>query len=367
MWVFAVALALAPAGCAGSAKKNPAVATQAPGGAMTLAPPEGNDRARLVQAVELIDEGKLDAAIKILEELWGRHPNNAIVLHELALAHRLAKRPQKAAELLMPHRERLPPTALAALGSALDELGADAEAISVLRAGLARFPRSGLLHSELATTLLGTGKFEEAFRLYDKGTQVDPASPPNYLHLARLLAESKGPGMTLIYGEMFRLLEPHTPRSRDMAALMVAVCGRAVKIKKKAGKDFDATISLAPDIVIEGEEQVKRLPLVNVLELSFGPGLVKAHIDGFNLASLHGAREALLAHVNKPGSPFDWSSVPLFQWLRSLHDAGHLEAYDYWLYGPAMPNEYERWAKAHAVKMRAMAEYLATHALVPPG
>jgi tetratricopeptide (TPR) repeat protein len=333
---------------------------------MTVEPPEGNDRERFFKAIELMDAGDLNGSIAILEALRGRYPDSAIVLHELALAHRLAKRPQKAVELLLPHKDELPAGSLAALGSALDEMGKKAEAEAVLREGLARFPESGILHSELATTWANAGKLAEALQLYEEGAQVDPAFPANHLNLAKLLSRSRARAMTLIHGEIFRLLEPASPRSLEMGAIMLDVCHKSVTITKRAGAKVEVNVSLAPDIVIEKPEQLAHLPFVNMFELAFGPGLVQAHTDGFSLASLHRARESLLAVVNKPGSPYDWGSVPLFRWLRALHAAGHLEAYDYWLYGPGLVDEASRWSETHREAERAMVKYVATHPLFPP-
>ena len=39
--------------------------------------------------------------------------------------------------------------------------------------------------------------------------------------------------------------------------------------------------------------------------------------------------------------------MPLLPWLVALDAAGHLDAYDHWLYGPAFPDEMKRWGDAH--------------------
>jgi tetratricopeptide (TPR) repeat protein len=366
MWIATAGLVLASLGCAGSPKAGASPGAQSAGPVMTVTPPDGNDGERLLEAIELMDAGKLDASIGILETLRDRYPDNAIVLHELALAHRRAKRPGKAVELLSPHKQRLPPETLAALGSAFDEMGNKAEAEKVLREALEKFPDAGILYSELATTWANAGKLDEALRLYEHGAEVDPSFPANHLHLAKLLAHSRASGTALVEGEMFRLLEPVSPRSLEIGALLVDVCRKGVTIKKKTGAKFEATVSLAPNIAIDSPEQLAHLPLANMLELAFGPGLVRAHAEGFNLARLHQARVALLAVVNKPGSPYDWSSVPLFRWLRALDAAGHLEAYDYWLFGPGLVDEFGPWAEAHPGETRAMVAYMVTHPLFPP-
>jgi len=44
----------------------------------------------------------------------------------------------------------------------------------------------------------------------------------------------------------------------------------------------------------------------------------------------------------------DWNAVPVFRFMREASANGMLEVYDYWLYGPAFPDEFETWAKAGA-------------------
>ena len=358
-------VALSVAGCGGSDKHAKSAANEADRPLDMEVPPEP-DRAKLAQAVRAMDDGTPERAIGVLKDILSRHPENGIVLHELALAYRMVSRPEKTVEVLMPYRRRVEAVTLANLGSALDELGRRAEAEAVLRDGLKRFPRSGLLHSELATTLGNAGKLEQALQLYQRGIEVEPDVPANYLHLARITAASDHRGLALVFGETFRLLEPGSPRSAEMAKLMVRVCDEAVELNNTGpGKDATGKVMLAPALVVERPEQTQKLPLVNVIELAFGPGLILAHRDGLSLASLHRARVAFVDVMNKPDSPLDWNAVPVFRWIREVNKAGHLEAYDYWLYGPAFPEEMTKWAKANPAAMDEMIRYATHHPLFP--
>ncbi len=112
-------------------------------------PPKGLDFERLQAGVAETDAGRFLEAIVAFEELRHAHPNNAMVLHELALAYRLSKQPEKAIGVLAPFGDRLPVETPASLASALDDAGRPEEAAAVLRAAVARHPRAGLLCSEL--------------------------------------------------------------------------------------------------------------------------------------------------------------------------------------------------------------------------
>ena len=263
----------------------------------------------------------------------------------------------------MPFRGRLPPAPLAGLGSALDELGRGPEAVAVFREGIARYPRSGLLYADLGTTLYNQGKVEEAVENYQKGIEVDPSAPANYIRLSLVLAQTEYRGLTLVFGETFRLLEPTSDRSHELARIMVEVCKNSVKRTPQQDGSVEAVVSLAPNVIVERPEQIAELPLVNVFELTFGPALVRAHQSGFSLASLHQARLEFVAMMNRAESPFDWNAVPVFRFIREANANGMLEVYDYWLFGPAFPEEFEAWAKANQSSAARLGRYLGEHPL----
>src|SRR5262249_30867447 len=162
---------------------------------------------RLRSAIQEMDEGHLEEASVVLEDLLRAHPNNGIVLHELGLSYRLMRRPEKAITLWMPFRSRLTVLTLAGLASALDEAGKPEEAIAFLREEIQRHPNAGILYSELATTLRQAGKDEEARKLYERAIDVDPAFPAAWLHLTNAYATTRSRGLSLLYGETFRILE----------------------------------------------------------------------------------------------------------------------------------------------------------------
>ena len=367
------ALALAGlAACAAPAPTTPPpaspAATPPPAAVSSLPPlhdrrPRGVDRERLLAAIADMDARRFDASIRALEDLHARHPDNAIVIHELSLAYRLSKQPQKAIALLMPLRERISVETLANLASALDEAGKSADAVALLRDAIIRHPRSGLLCSELGTTLNRIGDVETAVKMYERGINVEPAFAASYHNLARLLSKSRARGLALIHGETFRLLEPGSRRSREMASVLVGVVTEGVKVEKTGGKSV-CKVSLAPDIVATPGQPL-RMPFVNAFEIAFGKRLCEVRGPKADLASLHKARRAFLQDTRKAGMLYAWNSVPLLRWLRELDAAGHLEAYDHWLFGPALEDEATDWIQSHRGAMDAMAQYVAHHPLFP--
>ena len=335
-------------------------------GPLDLGPLPPADLEVLQQAVAFLDDGRISAGIRLMEPLLERHPRSMLVLHELALAYRRNSEPKKAVDLLLPFKDELPVLSLAGLGSALDEDGRPAEAIEILRFSISVFPASGLLHSELGVTLYRAGELAPAMEAFRRGMDAEPSWPTNYLHSANVYADSKERALGLIYGEMFRILEPTSPRSREMAKTLVKLYREAVEIQPNGKGGTDANVSLVPGPLRMGKDG--GMALESAYERTMGPPLTIAHIQGISLDSLHKARVGFLGVLTDPKvkTADVLRESPLFMFHRALQLAGHFEAYNVWLLAPAFPHEAEVWSAMHAQQMTEMFRFLQTHPMVAP-
>lgn len=363
---FGLAAGLAACSGASHSGSPAAPARETASAQLDLRAPDGNALRQIRLAMFAMDQGLPQRAIELLEKVRLELPNNAILLHELALAYRLNRQPKRAVALLGSYKRQLPAELLASYGSALDESGNRQDAEVVLREGIAKYPNSGLLHSELGTLLSNSGRVPEAIEQFEVGIKAEPQVPSNYYNAARLLAPGPRRGMSLVYGEVFRLLEPDTARSRALSETLVKVAAAAVRVEQRDGK-VDTVISLAPEAVDLAKTPFKDLQFENAFEMTFGLALAKTRAEGFSLGSLHEARAAFLPILRDPESPPSLLGQPLLRWLIALDDAGHLEAYDVWLYGPGFPEEARLWLSRPeaAARLSAMAKYIVAHPLFP--
>jgi tetratricopeptide (TPR) repeat protein len=368
---LACLLTLALAGCGGSkptagGATAAEVADSVPLTEEDLAPA---DEREVMVAIRAIDAGMVDRAIAILEGVRERYPHHFVLVHELALAMRVKGRPERAVELLRPYERHLNAQMAAALGSAFDEAGDSAAALESLERALERFPESGLLHSTIGTVHVRAERVEEALEWWERGIEAEPGWPSNYLHAARTYSHSNAPGLTLIYGETFRVLEPASPRSEELAETMVQAMRDAVHIEG-SGEEFSGKMELAPTatmtIVGEGAPQppgFAGMALVNVFEITYGVGLFIAFTEGLSLATLHKAKGMFLDVWWKPDGMHQHYDVPLFAWLKELRAAGLLEAYDYWLYAPAFPQEFAEWTASHLSQLQELQAWMDSNPL----
>ena len=198
-----------------------------------------------------------------------------------------------------------------------------------------------------------------------EGMAVEPSWPSNYLNLARLFAGGDAAGMALFYGEIFRLFEPESRRSHEMARNMAEVIETRVRMTASDGDEGTISVRLAPGSapISAQADGGATMPFVHAYEISFGPGLAMAVRDGLSLASLHAARQAT---VERWASNRDiWPDSEYFRWLVVLTAAGHLEAYDVWLFGPAYPEQAQAWLQAHRAEVDAMTAFVNEHPFEP--
>src|SRR5262245_36765451 len=93
--VLGAVMALAALGCAGNPQEPSKLAEEKPGPPLVMTPPSGSDATKLENAVAALDRGDLPRALRTLEDLRSRHPENGLVLHELAIGYRIAKKPEE--------------------------------------------------------------------------------------------------------------------------------------------------------------------------------------------------------------------------------------------------------------------------------
>jgi len=181
---------------------------------------------------------------------------------------------------------------------------------------------------------LERGDFATARLGLEHGIAVDPLNAELYLQLTRLYAGSTQPVWALLYGEVFLLLEPYSPRSAEVSALLVGVHGRLARQAPRGGQGpFESALTQA---------------LTQALNDSGGRA---------DLAGIVAWRAALPAALAEPD--------PLVDWHRDLQDAGHLAAYSWWLLRAGDPEAFAAWAADHEGALQDLRGFLNEQAFQP--
>ena len=274
---------------------------------LTMGMPGGKlAQARLHRSVELIDAGELGRAIDVLEGLRREFPNNGMVLHELALAYRMERRPKEAVAVLEPFAAQLGPRGLSALASAYDEAGDAVRARGVLLSAIRRYPDEGVLYSDLGTTSRGQGENARALSEYLEGVERAPAWPANYYHVAGMYAASGQVPKALYYGGVYRTLSPERKqRGAQMANDMVYLYKNVLSVTSVEGGDIEVKLN----ITVASADDASPQSFTTMYMKALAPALAVAHVKGISLRTLHETRKSFLEQWQESGAigrPFEF-------------------------------------------------------------
>jgi len=152
----------------------------------------------MTTAESLIDEGRTDEAIALLEVVLAKSPDDPVALYQLGSAHDSAGHEAEAVE---PYRRALagglnPELALAAriqLASTLRNLGETRESVEILEAAVAEHPEHRAARMFLSLALVSDGRPMDAVRILLDLLLTNPGPPERYARSLRNYADDLGP------------------------------------------------------------------------------------------------------------------------------------------------------------------------------
>ena len=151
----------------------------------------------LTRAEALIDGGRTEEAIALVEGVLAAAPNDPVALYHLGSAHDSAGHEAEAVE---PYRRGLaggldPDVALAAriqLASTLRNVGETRESVEILEAAVAEHPRHRAARMFLALALVSDGRSTEAVRILLDLLLTNPGPPERYARSLRNYTDDLG-------------------------------------------------------------------------------------------------------------------------------------------------------------------------------
>ncbi|HEV9035013.1 MAG TPA: hypothetical protein VGQ51_00280 [Puia sp.] len=201
------------------------------------------------------------------------------------------------------------------------------ECEKLYRAGLKRFPRSGVLYNEYGEVLWASQDYS-AIRQWEKGIETDPNYSSNYYNAAKYYYFTRDKVWALLYGEIFINLESYSKRTAEMKDLLLAGY-KKLFLDPDMKKDQDTKNSFG-------------MAWLNVMApLNF---TVR---DGITAESLTVLRTKFIINwFNTYPSNYPFR---LFDYQRQLLKEGMFEAYNEWIFGAAgnLP-AFQAWTNTHS-------------------
>ncbi|HEX2629303.1 MAG TPA: tetratricopeptide repeat protein [Chitinophagaceae bacterium] len=320
----------------------------------------------LRDAIRAMDGGDPDRAMLILDSAKKLDPTDYVYDYEKGYAAYLKKDYKQSVKFFE--------TALAfpgandqcyqMLGNALDSDGKPEKAMKAYEDGIKRFPTSGGLHVELGVMALANKKYDEAVGWWEKGIAANPTYPGNYYRLTKLFAFTKDPIWAFFYGEIFLNLEPTTQRSEDISKTIFDAYKRNITVPSDTSLRVDFTNS---NLFIDKSTDMKnfKMPFRLIYVGDFIVGISMNFITDkqISLASLVSARTSFIDRWYKAKRDKDYPNI-VIEHQKRIADAGHSEAYHYWVLSSGDEKAFTEWYKNNEEKFKAFAKWIPDNMLV---
>jgi len=318
--------------------------------------------AKAKQAFRLEDEeGRYDEAIKLLEEARQLEPDRITWPYEIAYAYIGKKDYKKASDLLqtlLQHKD-INPRVYQSLGNAYDFQGNPLKAIETYREGLKKFPAAGELYLELGNMQMANGEYKTALTYYENGIEKDPTFPSNYFWAAKIYCNSSEAIWGLIYGELFMNMERGSRRTAEISALLYKTYKDRIRIAgDSASVKLCESVFLLEDM---GEKEKIKLPFCLIFETDFALALIPQKT--VDLHSLNNIRTTYLELYKKNHRQETHPNI-LFDYQQQVRDAGHLEAYNYWLLCKGEESAFDEYRKNNGAAWDAFISWYTNNAIV---
>lgn len=307
------------------------------------------------EAIKLMDEGKLDESIKILEECQKLDNKNHIYPYETAYAY-IQKKEYKTAIKILKKTTKYKSSnsrVYQTLGNCYDYDKQPEKAIKAYDAGLKKFPNAGNLYLEKGNIFLGKKEYNKAIMNYEKGVKVEPMYTSNYYRLALLYLNSNDKLNGLIYGEIFMNLERTTKRTQEISKLLFQTYKNSIEIDGDNAK-IDFCEIVIGDNDFNGDKL--KLPLCAIFGKNFILGMINQ--KEVNLNTISEMRSNFIENFYKE----DYKDYPnvLFDYNKKMLDKGIFEAYNHYILQIGSPDEFEKWKSKNIEKYNDFVKWYTT-------
>ncbi len=303
-------------------------------------------RAKCEEAIQLMDNGKVDESIVLLKEAQKLDSKSMTYPYEMAFAHYLKEDYKESVQILEKLLKHPDVTEIVyqLLGNSYDMLGKPDKALKTYDAGLKKFPTSGALYLEKGNVYWLQKEYDQALPFYEKGIEVAPTFPSNYYRAAIIYCNSDEEVWGMVYGETFINLERNTQRTADISALLYETYKDGIIF----ANDTTVAVSFCRNTVITLDElQALKIPFGSAYESTLL--LSVADEKSIDLNSLDRIRTRFLEEYYhlKYNEQYPFA---LFDYQNKLKTAGHLEAYNHWILMAGDEEAFAKWMADNARK-----------------
>ncbi len=274
-------------------------------------------------------QGDYTNAILVLTGAIQKDPQNLELQKDLAFNYYLQKDYPKGLNVIRPLTEKAEADVqcyqiAGMLYKAIDETK---ECERLYKAGIKKFPESGVLYNEYGEMLFARQDNYGAIRQWEKGIEVDPSYSSNYYNASRYYYFTLDKLWSILYGEIFVNLESYSRRTAEIKDVLL-------ESYKKLYADGDVM-----------KDQNTKSPFASACLGMFG-NLKSVAAQGITTESLILLRtKFVLGWFEKYPTDYPFR---LFEYQRQLLKEGMFDAYNEWIFGAAENlTTFQTWSNTH--------------------
>lgn len=292
------------------------------------------------QGRTLMQQGDLDKALALFDSALHLKPNDLEILKDIAFTNYFKRDFATSIEIgkKIIARPDADVQSFQVLGYSYKATVNVKDGDKMYKAGLKKFPKSGMLYSEYGDLLASANNYPGAIALWEKGIEIDPNASSNYYYAAKYYATNKKWIWALYYGETFVNIESFTSRTTEMKNILYncyknffAGAGNVNKVAATATGFEKALATTYAD-------------LTTMMSDDLSPENITALRTRF-----------ILEWFSKNAKQFP---CRLFDHQRLLLQQGYFEAYNQWLIGPvANAEKLQDWMNNHSDDVKSLQQF----------
>jgi tetratricopeptide (TPR) repeat protein len=316
------------------------------------------------QALLFENKGKMDEAIKLLEEARNLDPETINVSYELAIAYYTRNDYEKAKTLLesLLTRKDVFGTIYQVLGNCYDKLGKPDKAIEIYENGLKKFPNTAELYLELGTMHLAKKEYDKALGQYEKGIEVNPGFASNYYWAAKIFCNSDEAVWGMLYGEIFLNLERTSKRTDEISKLLYDTYKKQIRFAHDSSFSVHFTKNALERLFDTTHRDNTKIPFAKSV---YEPTLMLALINEktVDVNSLCRARKYFVESYFRTTNYLKYPNV-VFDFQYRVLKAGHIDAYNHWVLYKGDEGECNKWITANSQKWDNFIKWFSSNLLL---
>ena len=311
-----------------------------------------NDKEKALElaqnGIKLMDEGKLNESIDLLEQAQKLDPERMDYPYEIAYANYRKKDYPRVIEILKTITEHKDVTDVVfqLLGNSYDLIGKPKLALKTYQNGMLKFPNSGKFHLESGSIKYHNKEYNEAIEFWENGIKANPNYSSNYYRLSKVFSLTEERIWTLLYGEYFILLEPNTKRTEEISKLLFENYQKSYEVETDSTGQFHLT-EKGFQIVVKNKKDVRKmkkgiLPFEGTFATAFAFSALGFQ-NNINFSSIYNARKNFLDFwFNEKKFNKDYPNK-LLEYQVKIQKSGFFKTYTYWILSQGNPTEYQDW------------------------